>query len=371
MVSNGRPPCGTGVENSPLDLQSPRVGEGASGTLSAAWIHKADDGSRRARPPAGKGCDPLASPTRVPLDPVGEWCRLRGEDPSALLSDSARDIIAFRGTLRPVPSSLTELEQTSWRKRRQPPSNAPPGSRGSGPRAADLRPWLECYLDLCATTSQAERGRRQGLRSAQAARRMRTRSRRADASSATARPFARRRMQGGRLAGPHGGRNRPRSAGPAAGRRSLSGWPNRARRAPHPASRSPFQIRPNQVRTLNGLPEPPDSIAAAKDDPLRQLGRFRQTCRAALLAGDKTAAAKALQKITKQIPDVDQFWLKPGLTLNRDHGLPPSRGRRGPDPVCGLAGPERAFERSRHGQPLGDGPDRPGEQARGTWLPPA
>ncbi len=52
-------------------LDSPRVGEGASDTLSAfghSFLQRSLDGPglRRAR-----GVTPLASPTRVPLDPVG------------------------------------------------------------------------------------------------------------------------------------------------------------------------------------------------------------------------------------------------------------------------------------------------------------
>ncbi len=57
------------VRTPPLALQSPRVGEGAYGTVSAAWTRTPSDISRRPGLRRGKGRR-LASPTRVP------WTRL-------------------------------------------------------------------------------------------------------------------------------------------------------------------------------------------------------------------------------------------------------------------------------------------------------
>lgn len=83
-----------------------------------------------------------------------------------------------------------------------------------------------------------------------------------------------------------------------------------------PAEKKALQIRLQQTRQANGLLEPSDANANGKNDPLRQLGQSRDTYRTALLAGDNGAATKALQKATKQIPEVDPFWQRPGLTLS-------------------------------------------------------
>ena len=70
VVNNGCPLCGTGVEDSPLAMESSRVGEGASGTASAFGhdlLQKSLDG--QASGGQGAFC-PLHPLTRVPLDPV-------------------------------------------------------------------------------------------------------------------------------------------------------------------------------------------------------------------------------------------------------------------------------------------------------------
>ncbi len=54
----------------PLALRSPRVGEGASDTSSAAG-HTPSDISRRDRPPAGKGALPLCTPHQGAPGPGG------------------------------------------------------------------------------------------------------------------------------------------------------------------------------------------------------------------------------------------------------------------------------------------------------------
>ena len=64
-------PCGTsGGENSPLALEALRVGEGASGTLSALG-HSLLQISLEGQASGGQGgFSPLHPLTRVPLDPV-------------------------------------------------------------------------------------------------------------------------------------------------------------------------------------------------------------------------------------------------------------------------------------------------------------
>lgn len=183
------------------------------------------------------------------------------------------------------------------------------------PHTADLRPWLEVQLDLC---EQHPKPTDAGLQACVPLKQL------AECGQETA---ALKRLQ--RLLD-----RLPPSECQATGFLALTAVqialdlpdPRRAEKylrlaetresnAP-PRERKALQIRLNQVRKLNGLPEPPDSNAGGKDDPLRQLGQSRLAFRTALLAGEKTAAAKALQKTTKLIPEVDQFWLKPGLTLS-------------------------------------------------------
>ncbi len=81
-------------------LSSPRVGEGASGTLSAAWRRAPSGisqrpGLRRAKGPKNN-IGPLASPTRVPLDPVEQPAKL---DQLPLSSLPARPDSASRRAL--------------------------------------------------------------------------------------------------------------------------------------------------------------------------------------------------------------------------------------------------------------------------------
>ena len=67
---NGCPLCGSGAEDSPLAPQSPRVGEGASSTVSA-FGHDLLQISLDGQASGGQGeFFPLHSLTRVPLDPV-------------------------------------------------------------------------------------------------------------------------------------------------------------------------------------------------------------------------------------------------------------------------------------------------------------
>lgn len=183
------------------------------------------------------------------------------------------------------------------------------------PRTADLRPWLEAYLDLC---EQHPKPAEAAIKACVPLKQL------ADCEHETA---SLKRLQ--RLLD----RLSPKDSH-AAGFLALAaveiclGVPDLRRADKYlrlaeshestarPAERKSLQLRLKDVRKLNGLPAPPDSSPGGDDDPESQLGHSRQAYRAALLAGDKTAAAKALQKATKLIPEVDHFWLKPGLTLS-------------------------------------------------------
>ncbi len=74
MGHNGRPLCGTNVEDSPHHAACFAIPAcwwgGASDTLSAAGHDLLRMHLSTRRPPAGKGALPLCTPTRVPLDPV-------------------------------------------------------------------------------------------------------------------------------------------------------------------------------------------------------------------------------------------------------------------------------------------------------------
>jgi hypothetical protein len=69
------------------------------------------------------------------------------------------------------------------------------------------------------------------------------------------------------------------------------------------------------LREANGLPGPAGPRPVREDSRMRQVGEYRQGYRTALLAGDRGAAARALHRATRLIPEIDEFLLQPGLTL--------------------------------------------------------
>jgi hypothetical protein len=82
-----------------------------------------------------------------------------------------------------------------------------------------------------------------------------------------------------------------------------------------PRVQKALQINLQYLRAANDLPESSGTGPIRDDASLRELGKYRQKYRMALLAGDASAAARALQKAAKLTAEVDQFVLKPGLTL--------------------------------------------------------
>lgn len=83
-----------------------------------------------------------------------------------------------------------------------------------------------------------------------------------------------------------------------------------------PRVQKALQINLNYLRAANDLPKSSEAGPSRDVGRLQEVGKYRQKYRAALLAGDGSAAARALQKATKLIPQIDQFVLKPGLTLS-------------------------------------------------------
>ncbi len=183
------------------------------------------------------------------------------------------------------------------------------------PHGADLKPWLDCYLDRC---EQHPKGSEAGIKACTPLKQL------AECGHTTAALTRLQRMLG----------KLPASECKAAGFLALIGaeicldLPDLRRaekylqlaEARHanakPRDQQAIQTRLKHLRAANGLPESAASGALDGDSPLSQLGKFRLRYRTALLAGDTSAAAKALQKTTKLIPEVDEFWQAPGLTLS-------------------------------------------------------
>jgi hypothetical protein len=182
------------------------------------------------------------------------------------------------------------------------------------PDSADLKPWLECYLDLRERHSRADRA---GILACVRLKQL------AECGHETA-ALARLQRLLDRL---------PPSECEATGFLALAGaeisldLPDRRRAERHlqlaearqsiapPRVRTALQLNLKSLRAANDLPEPSGSSSGSDDGSLRRLGKYRQGYRTALLAGDRTAAARALQKAAKLIPEIDEFLLKPGLTL--------------------------------------------------------
>jgi hypothetical protein len=176
-------------------------------------------------------------------------------------------------------------------------------------------PWLENYLDLCERHPQAVHA---GIRATAPLKQL------AECGHETA-SLARLRRLLGRL---------PPSECEATGFLALAGAqicldlpdPRRAdkylqlaearRSVAPPRVQKALQLNLESLRAANGLPEPPGSSSGGDDDPLRRLGKYRRGYRTAWLAGDRGAAARALQKAARLIPEIDEFVLQPGLTVS-------------------------------------------------------
>lgn len=194
------------------------------------------------------------------------------------------------------------------------------GTKRKWPRTADLRPWLESYLDLCEGHSKPGQG---GLRACVPLRQL------AECGRETA-ALARLQRLLDRL---------PPTECEATSFLALAGAEisldlpdlrraetflelaeSRLKKAA-PRVRKALEIRLPRLRAMNGLPDSPAASAVGSNTELRPLGEDRQAARAALLAGDRVAAARALQRVLKRIPDFDPFYLKPGLVLSVIQGL--------------------------------------------------
>lgn len=192
--------------------------------------------------------------------------------------------------------------------------------RRTWPDRADLRPWLERYLDVLEQHPDPVRA---GIKACVPLKQL------AECGEATA---ALRRLQ--RFLG-----KLPATECEATGFLALVGadisldLPDlrraekylqlvEARRSVAPPRvQKAFDSRLRKVRAANGLAESSDADPLGRDDALVRFGKLRQTYRDALLAGDAGAAAKALQKASKLIPEVDDFVMAPGLVLSVIAGL--------------------------------------------------
>lgn len=182
------------------------------------------------------------------------------------------------------------------------------------PRSVDLVPWLKCYLDVCEEHPDVE------LAGARAATPLEQLAECGDEKEAL------KRIQ--RFLD-----KLPPTECEATGWLALTGagicldLPDSRRaekyieiiEARHaiakPRVRTALELNLRNLRALNDLPTPPESSLPDKKD-LRQVGKARQAYRTALAAGDQNTAAKALQKMTKLIPDISAFMLIKGLTLS-------------------------------------------------------
>lgn len=183
------------------------------------------------------------------------------------------------------------------------------------PRTADLMPWLECYLDLCEQHPKPDDA---GIKACTSLKQL------AECGQATA---ALTRVQ--RLLKRLPAKECQATAFLALTAAGICLEIPDLRRAETflqlvekrhaiatPRDRKPIQKRLNQFLTANGLPESAASGPLEEDSPLCKIGHLRQCYRLTLLAGDQTAASKAIQKSTRLIPEIDEFWEAPGLILS-------------------------------------------------------
>lgn len=192
--------------------------------------------------------------------------------------------------------------QTSVRKKRR------------WPQAADLGPWLECYLDLCEAVPRVAQGAVEACTPLKQL---------AECGHATA-ALARLERMLKRL-----GPQEVKAAYLAvAGADICLDLPDVPRAEKYwqlaeklhakasAAEQKQIQVRLKHLRQTNGLLDAAGQEPAGDDDALMQIGKQRRAFRAALVSGDTKGAAKALHKTTRLIPEVEAFWLQPSLTLS-------------------------------------------------------
>jgi hypothetical protein len=183
------------------------------------------------------------------------------------------------------------------------------------PVGADLVPWLECYLDLSERHPRADRA---GILACVRLKQL------AECGCETA-ALARLQRLLDRL---HPSECEATGFLALAGAEICLDLPDRRRAEQYlrlaearqsiasPRVRTALQLNLKSLRAVNDLPEPSGSSSGSDDATLRRLGKYRQGYRTALLAGDRIAAARALQKAAKLIPEIDEFLLKPGLVIS-------------------------------------------------------
>jgi hypothetical protein len=183
------------------------------------------------------------------------------------------------------------------------------------PKSADLQPWLQCYLDACERHPDADQA---GIKARVPLRQL------AECGQEKASLTRLQRLL----------KRLPPSECEATGFLALAGadicldLPDRRRAEPYlqlvearqsiaqPRVQKALQINLNYLRAANDLPESSEAGPSRDVGRLREVGNYRQKYRSALLAGDASAAGRALQKAAKLTAEVDQFVLKPGLTLS-------------------------------------------------------
>jgi tetratricopeptide (TPR) repeat protein len=216
------------------------------------------------------------------------------------------------------------------------------------PQAADLGPWLECYLDVCEELPQVGQG------AIEACTPLKQLAECGDSSGALARVERMLKRMG------------PKEVKAAAclavvGADVCLALPDVARAEKYeqqaerllakanPADQKQIQLRLKHLRQTNGLLDAAGQEPTGDDEALLKVGRQRRAFRAALVAGDTKVASRALHKITRLIPEIEAFWLQPSLTLGAITGF-----RRLGD-EAGLAKYVAWLDSSRHSNNLETG----------------
>ncbi len=105
---------GAGVESSTLALECPRVGEGHTARRPRLDTHSFRDLST-ARPPAGKGALPLASPPGCPWTRLGEQC-LTNIEQTHLLPSAFRPLSSRRYDAKYIAPGTLSVTVATYRR---------------------------------------------------------------------------------------------------------------------------------------------------------------------------------------------------------------------------------------------------------------
>lgn len=181
------------------------------------------------------------------------------------------------------------------------------------PRSADLRPWLERYLDSCEQLKDPGQGAaRASIRLRQLAecggesdamRRLRRLLPRLPATDCQAATWL--TTVGAEIALERGAVRQANQFIRLAEQRQATA---------KPADKRWSERRLLRLRASHGLAT--ESDMDDDSDALAQIGRWRRRHREALASGDRRAALVALGRVGRLIPDVDDFTQLPGLVLS-------------------------------------------------------